>query len=314
MRDYYPRNPQRAHSGVYLSLFRNIQMTSRLINCISFAKALGLHTRLVTNGHWANREDIAADKMQAFLKAGLDEINFSTGDEHVKFIPLERVVLATRLALAAKLRTHVMIELKRERAITKAAFIALLNADGLQQEVGSLLSVGESPWMPLDPFEKGDYEPKLKLTDKNLEAHGPCSSVLTTLTIQADGNVGACCGLGMRTIPELKVGTVGDSLSGMQKLGESDIVKLAIHYLGPMQLLKMAAESDPLIQWQGMYAHQCQACARVYRDMRVQRFVKQNISAIKERLRFAVYFDENIGQRFLGGESLGIIGSGGADQ
>jgi hypothetical protein len=51
--------------------------------------------------------------------AGLKEINFSTGDQHARFVPIERVIRATRAAVNAGLRVAIMVETVLERRVTK---------------------------------------------------------------------------------------------------------------------------------------------------------------------------------------------------
>src|SRR5687767_12928754 len=56
-----------------------------LLVAIRHAKTLHFPTRLVTNAHWATSLDRASALTRELHEAGLDEINFSTGDEHVRF-------------------------------------------------------------------------------------------------------------------------------------------------------------------------------------------------------------------------------------
>ncbi len=66
---------------------------------IEKAKSRGLLVRLVTNAQWAVNDQAAKQRVNEFVQAGLHEINFSTGDEHIRFVPLERIVIATRAAV-----------------------------------------------------------------------------------------------------------------------------------------------------------------------------------------------------------------------
>ena len=272
-----------------------------LLEGIRYATELGFLTRLVTNAHWANREDMAQEKLLALIEAGLKEINFSTGDEHARFIPIERVALATRLATASGLPTSVMIETRLRREISAERFRAEPDIQAMSADQLLLLSALESPWMPLDPNKVEEYERGLSATHADVEARKPCSSLLTTVTVQADGRIASCCGLGMRQIDELNIGVIGDSLAEIQRRGESDIVKLAIHYLGPMALLKMASEVDPSIGWDGMYAHQCQACSRLYSDHRVQRALRSRRGEIYRAVQESVVIDEAAAKSFIVG-------------
>src|SRR5258707_4251089 len=63
-----------------------------LVEAISYANRLQLPTRLVTNAHWATNEQEATHRVRDLVDAGLKEINYSTGDEHLKYIPLDNVV------------------------------------------------------------------------------------------------------------------------------------------------------------------------------------------------------------------------------
>ncbi|MDQ7995213.1 MAG: radical SAM protein [Luteibacter sp.] len=269
-----------------------------LLAGLSYAREKGLKTRLVTNAHWATRESVARTKLRALIAAGLDEINYSTGDEHARFIPLERVALACRVAIDLGLSTFVMVESRKERAINREVLLAHPEILAIPEEKRRKLSISESPWMPLNPLEVEEYQQGRAATAESIDAHRPCHSLLNTWTIQADGRVGACCGLGMRTIPELNMGVVGTPLSKMQEEAESDLVKLAIHYLGPMQILRWASGKDSRIQWEGMYAHQCQACARLYSDPRVQRVMRAGREELKQSVAEAAIFDEGVGFQF----------------
>jgi pyruvate-formate lyase-activating enzyme len=55
----------------------------KLEEILRHAKSYRLMTRIVTNGYWAKSYDIAFRKLGKFIDAGLTEINFSTGDDHL---------------------------------------------------------------------------------------------------------------------------------------------------------------------------------------------------------------------------------------
>lgn len=278
---------QATKAGFRLVAFTGGEATLRwndLLAGIRFTRENGLMARLVTNAHWATREKVAQTKLQKLIDAGVSEINFSTGDEHVKFIPIERVLLATAESLKAGITTSVMIEAKKEREVTKSSFIGSLKDFGLTEKQLGLLSIVESPWMPLDPSTTEDYEEGMLANNRNVVSKPPCESLLRTITIQADARISPCCGLGMREISELNVAKIGDTISEVMRRSESDIMKLAIHYIGPYELLRMASVSDSTIEWENKYAHICQACARIYHDKKVQRALKAKLDQIKEKI------------------------------
>lgn len=71
---------------------------------IKYATKLGLSTRIVTNAFWATSYKDAYSTITELKKAGLKEINFSTGDDHRKWVPLKNVrnaaVAASRLGFS----------------------------------------------------------------------------------------------------------------------------------------------------------------------------------------------------------------------
>lgn len=248
-----------------------------LLTAIRYASALCLPTRVVTNAHWATSAYAADRKLGELLDAGLSEINYSTGDEHVRFIPLERVIQACLAAVRRDFKVWVMVELRERRNVTAASVTGHPLVSALSASQKELIEVSESPWMPLDPAILEQYGPGVTGNKLAFKSQRGCSSVLQTYTVQADGVVGACCGIGMRKIPELSVATVErpEFLKEAIEEAENDLLKLWIHYKGPEQILAWAAAKDPSIQWENMYAHRCQACARLYHDEAVRQVIRE---------------------------------------
>ena len=265
-----------------------------LLAGLRHATALGLPTRLVSNAHWATSAETAAARIEALIAAGLCEINYSTGDEHVRFIPLDRVARAIVAAVERDLPVWVVVELRKERRVTRADLEAHELIAGLPAGQRALLTIYEGPWMPLDPGMVERYEPGLAVDRENLPGRTGCDSVLQTYTLQADGRIAACCGIGQRLIPELTVGRAeGEgALAAAMTAAESDLLKLWVRYLGPEKLLEWARQRDPSIAWEGRYAHHCQACARVYRDPQVARLVREHYAEMVAPIIEAAWLDE----------------------
>jgi MoaA/NifB/PqqE/SkfB family radical SAM enzyme len=118
---------QAASAGYGIVVFTGGEPTLKgrwLMEAINLATNLKLMTRVVTNGWWGRTDALAEAKVAAFVQAGLNEINFSTGDQHVRFVPLTSVIRALRAAAAADLLAAVMVETVQERTVTKKAFEA----------------------------------------------------------------------------------------------------------------------------------------------------------------------------------------------
>ena len=288
---------QAKEAGFFNVVFTGGEATLRwkdLLTSIAHAKKLGLPTRVVTNAYWATTPQRAAERLDRLIAAGLDEINFSTGDEHVRFVPVERVVHATVATLERQMRVHIMVELRRERRVTREDILEHPLFLALDEEVRDRLTLSESPWMPLDPMTRGKYPEGVAINVGNVGMCTGCDSVLQTYVMQADGRVSACCGLGMRLIPELHTGVIegDDFLVRAIEEAENDFLKVWLRYKGPEKILAWAAEKDPSIGWEDMYAHRCQACVRIYQDPKVAEIVRRHYMEMYADVLQSAYLDD----------------------
>ena len=272
---------QAADNGYVVVVFTGGEPTLAgrdLIAGIERAAARGLIVRMVTNAHWAISAEAADRRLREWMSAGLSEINYSTGDQHTRFVPLERVFRATRAAAKAGLRVCIMVETVKERRVTEETIEADPEFAAIRTdfpEVG--IRIHESPWMPLSPSQVQEYPGDILANAGNLAMRSGCNSVLSTTTIEADGRIGACCGLGMRLIPELQLGAIADtSLADADREAGDDFLKRWIRVEGTEKILAWAATHDPEIEWENMYAHRCQACLRIYQDPKVRAVIRDH--------------------------------------
>jgi organic radical activating enzyme len=301
--------------GFYNVVFTGGEATLRwkdLLMAIRYASNLQLPTRLVTNAHWATSASTADKKLGELMEAGLSEINYSTGDEHARFIPVERVIQACLAAVRRELKAWVMVELRENRTVTAASITDHPFITALSPTQKELIDVVESPWMPLDPTIVERYPLGVAANKLAFKSHMACHNVLQTYTVQADGSVGACCGIGMLKIPELNVATVNqpDFLMHAVEEAESDFLKLWIHYKGPEQILAWAAAINPSIRWENMYAHRCQACARLYRDKTVRQVIREHYDEMVAEVLQTAWMDEHYAQDMTNGRKQQKIAEG----
>ncbi len=272
---------QAANSGYRLVVFTGGEATlagKNLLVGIGKAASYGLSVRLVTNAYWAVNEKAAKQRITDFVSAGLTEINFSTGDQHARFVPLENVIRATRAAVEAKLPVAIMIEVVKERKITREVVEDHPEFKRLLQDVPSAgISLMESPWMPLSSSVVHEYPGEIAINQSNLATCKGCDSVLSTTTIEADGNIRACCGIGMRQIPELLIGNIREKkMADADRTAANDMLKRWIRVEGPERILAWTASHNPEIRWENMYAHRCQACHRLYKDPKVRQVIGEH--------------------------------------
>lgn len=283
--------------GFYNVVFTGGEATLRwgeLLKWIAHAAKLGFPTRIVTNAHWATRPETARDRIEQLAAAGLSEINYSTGDEHARFVPIERVAHAVVAAFKRKMPVHVMIEMRDGNGITRDTLLDHPILAELTEDERKTLSVVASPWMPLVHDRTNRYPQGAAAQEDNIGLRMGCDSVLQTYTLQADGRIGACCGLGMRLIDELQVGLTSEPerLTTAIAAAETDFLKLWLHYSGPEKIIAWAAQHDKTIQWQGMYSHHCQFCQRLYHDPQVRAVVREHWQEVISEVLQAAWLDQ----------------------
>jgi organic radical activating enzyme len=286
---------QAPEAGFGVVVFTGGEPTMRwpaLLRCLEEAHAQELSTRVVTNGYWAKTPAAARRRVATLVEHGLDELNVSTGDQHARFVPVEAVARAAAAGAEAGCNVAVMVEIHDEAVVTADTFRSHEVITTLPDEVAGRIVFTESPWMPVDHTVQRDYPEGVAVTADNIGMRTGCQSVLHSYTLQADGGLTACCGLGVRTIPELRVGDENNDLVGAIEEAESDVLKLLVHYIGPEKLLRWAATKDPDIVWEGLYAHTCHACLRLYHDPRVGRVVNEHHRELLGDLVAAMVIDE----------------------
>lgn len=238
-----------------------------LLRLIRLAGQMGLPTRLVSNAHWASSPSRAARYVALLRHSGLGEMNFSTGVEHARFVDTAAIVEGAVATCQAGLRTVVMVEIHADRrdATGTSALIREAVRARLDREHHHLLGFVESPWMPVSPHRTAGSPADMLLNRDNARARHGCDSVLQTYVVQADARVAACCGLGMRFIPELHSDSPQLSQQTIVAF-EDDLMKQALKYIGPERLLAWIAERETVTDWENRYSHKCHACLRLYRD------------------------------------------------
>ncbi|HWM54330.1 MAG TPA: radical SAM protein [Solirubrobacterales bacterium] len=269
-----------ASAGYGLVVFTGGEPTlagEHLLLGIRRAASHGVVVRMVTNGWWAESVEAAGEAMRTWVEAGLNELNVSTGDQHHRFVPVESVVRAIQAGVEHDLTVAVMIEVVDGRDISRDTVESHpLYEAMLDRRPEARVSFHESPWMPLSPTRTYEYPNGQAANRQNLASRTGCDSILTTTTVQADGRIAACCGLGMRNIPELQLGMIGStSITEADERAADDFLKRWIQIEGPEKILAWAAELDASIEWEDMYAHRCQACIRIYKDPKVRKVITE---------------------------------------
>lgn len=228
-------------------------------------------SRIVTNGFWATTKGAAERKLYALKEAGLGEINFSTGPEHQKFVPIDRIANGVRAAALLGIQSAVMIELHDGAKIDMRPFES--------DEIQMLIEAGKvilkcSPWMSFTPGEdRRQSDGYRKITDGAAQG---CSVIYNTITVSPKHRLIACCGLTMEEIPELEIGDLKIStITDLLRNTPDDILKTWIHISGPKAIFDYAVTLG-IIDKQDLPDHICAVCRCLYNSHEMVNKLFQN--------------------------------------
>lgn len=252
-----------------------------LFEAIKYANSLGLITRCVTNGYWATSDSVTRKKIEKLVDAGISEMNFSTGDEHLKYVPFERILLGATICAENNIRTIVSVE-----GHNNAVFhTANMNEHSLIKNFyekfpkkKKQLTIVQNIWMSI-------HKENILIQDEALDRTNPrrvtmdrgCSNVITNMVINPEEQLSSCCGLTFENIPEMKIGSL--KKHSMKELFEKqldDFMKIWIYVEGPEGIIEFAASKNKNIKIPKNLYHICESCAFMYQNKEIRETIAQH--------------------------------------
>lgn len=231
-----------------------------LDDMISHATSHHLKTRFVSNGYWATSMRVARERVKTLVESGLTEANFSTGDNHQKFVKLDYVMNGAVACAESGLNTVVMVEIFSEMKFEINTFFA--NERFLELCNEGKIKILASPWMPFEDKAIGPEYSEEYLNTANKKSRS-CTSIYDVVAVNPAEYLIACCGLTLEEIPELRLGKLGEGKSLGDILREAtkqcNMELAALSAIGPHEMVETVG-SGHLVRG---CAHICDAC-RVY--------------------------------------------------
>lgn len=236
----------------------------------------GLKVRIVSNAHWARTYDAARKMIVKLKNAGLTEINFSTGDEHLEFVPIEYIKNAIMASCDEGFVPFVNVEaieghkFNSEYFYKEERFASLLNE--------KKLIVTNGIWIDLKKPEAMMKKPKNVLHCSNK----PCDNILSGIFITPDNRLKACCGITSGRVKYLDLGnTQKKSLRFLYEKQFSDFVKIWIHTEGPLKILEFIARFDKRIKIEEFkHLHHCLICTAILNNEEFLDIIKKHYKEV----------------------------------
>ena len=244
-------------------------LKEELFRTIEYAAGLGLHTRCVTNGYWGKTAASAARIAGRLRRAGLSEINISTGLDHQKWVPLSSVVNDVQALTDQGIFTLVTVE--KDSAESSCWHVAREQPlfQRLQKERPRKFKLQSNSWMPFHA------DSEVRPQQLGYGAEKSCEQLFSNLVITPYKMVSACCGLTYEHIPEMRLGAVGSRpLAAFVDDIASDFLKIWIHMDGPKEVVRKITGRPDIPSMDGA-VHICQACAILHRNAEFRQLLKE---------------------------------------
>jgi len=251
-----------------------------LYDLIAHAKQNGLLTRCVTNGYWGTEKNVDG-VVKSLVAAGLDEINFSTGEEHGTYVPPDRVRTAALACNNAGIRVLINIELFNDTSFNAISFI---ESDGLCAAVESkTIKVQRNVWIKGDGAR--ELEHQRTHSRFNPDRIGGCHTALNVLAVTPKQSLVACCGLHMERIPELHLGSIeNESLLSLVRRVPDDFLKIWIHVEGPERILQFVKAKRPDFRLPEESVHPCTTCLHLYKNEEAREVIAEYYTEAESRI------------------------------
>lgn len=250
-----------------------------LLDMIAYADGLGLITRVVTNGYWAISPEKARERLIDLIEAGLQELNISADDEHLPYVPFERVEYAWRASKGMGFHAVVIANSSRPDGQITPAFImkrldekTSLRFDerGHQQclpkpgEDGTVYLLSNATVQYLGRAKEYIDRDTVLYTTEPARLEGGCQNALRRPALSYNGHLVACCGIEVEQNSILDIGdTAVDKAVDLIARADDNVILNAIALKGPSFLKRFIEYYAPEVTFYERYASLCQLCEHI---------------------------------------------------
>lgn len=220
-----------------------------------------MKVRIVSNAYWANTIENARTRLKPYITSGLSEINFSTGDEHQKFVPFNYIKNACLVSVEFGLIPLVNIETREDKIFTAKDFTADKELLKLLKENKIMITNGI--WVSFKKENITNKNNHKMLTTQNSR----CENLFNSINIDPQHRMLACCGLTAKYIKYLDLGNL--KTQSIKKLYENqfnDFLKIWIYVEGPHNILEFISKYIKIDLSKYDNLHDCQICAIIFNN------------------------------------------------
>ncbi|MEZ3440804.1 radical SAM protein [Alistipes sp.] len=244
-----------------------------LINIIKYAvDKYHLIARVVTNGYWATSLELAIARLQPLIDAGLSEINFSTGDEHQKFVKFNNIINGIKACEKLGIKTIIVsIETPPNGKFSSKNLLENNELKLLYQE--KKFEYIDAAWMYFKESENIAYPKEVFMLQHSRK---PCENIFRGININPYSQLLACCGLTVEYNSFLKIGNVEKkAIKELYASQFNDLYKLWLLVDGPKFIYEKIMNYRNLAP--SFFPHDCAYCIEIIKN-------SENIESLRQIL------------------------------
>lgn len=277
-------------ASVYFTGGECFLLAEDLIDAIEFSTKLGLATRCVTNGFWGRKKMKALSLAKKLKIAGLNEINFSTGDDHQKYVPLDSVINAAIACSSEGIRSLIIVEGSEESKFKTEHLTSNKKLTQYNSQSDNPIGIMKNVWISLKKNKEIKQAEQIYARNKDSEDFLGCENIFTNTGLDPYSRIVSCCGLTMQLIPELhEYKYEKGRLFEYYKEQFEDFIKIWIWVDGPESILNQVEIWNPKLSLNDNVTHPCQACLTLYKNSEVRRTIYLNYEQILNAVLFKYY-------------------------
>lgn len=250
---------------------------NNLSQLIEYAtKKYDLFVRIVTNAYWANTVEAARKLLKPYVEAGLKEINISTGDEHLEYVPFQNIKNACLASVEFGLVPLVNIESREDKQFTSKDFIKDKQLRQLVFE--KKIEITNGVWISFKKEDKARVNNDMHLS----YPHTRCDNLFSSINIDPEHRMLACCGLTAKYSKYLDLRNLRNQpIKNLYENQFNDFLKIWLYVDGPHKILDFVSKYTENINPK-LYnnLHDCQVCAIIFNNDICQYILRQHYKEV----------------------------------
>jgi MoaA/NifB/PqqE/SkfB family radical SAM enzyme len=264
----------------------------KLEDIIKHASSYGLVTRVVTNGFWAKDYNKAKETINRLAVAGLNEINFSTGDDHLEYVFIETIKNGIIASLKHNLITVVNVE---SGGWKKFNFNSLKEDVALKEFVNNgKLKIINGIWVPFTRSTLNEAKNATQIYKDVFKPYQRCVNIFHSITIDPNHRMIACCGLTSKYIKYLDLGNVNKfPILELYNKQFNDFLKIWIATEGPHKIMDFISKYAILDDTNYKEHHACQVCERIFNNEKYLQIIQTEYKSIYSNVILKHLFNKN---------------------